>query len=65
MFGNRYLLRGVVFALASAAAIISAPPLESIFMTAALSRRDLVVLASFPLIVWSSDELWRWRERAR
>ena len=33
---NRHLLRGVAFALAFAAAIIYAPPLQSVFQTAAL-----------------------------
>ena len=63
MLSNRYLLRGVAFAIAFAAAIIYAPPLQSIFQTTALPARDLLVLACFPLIVWGSDELWRWRRR--
>ncbi|MGZ6705289.1 MAG: cation-translocating P-type ATPase, partial [Solirubrobacteraceae bacterium] len=62
---NRYLLRGVAFALAFAAAIIYAPPLQSIFMTAALPAQYLLVLACFPVIVWGSDELWRWRMRSK
>jgi calcium-translocating P-type ATPase len=63
VLSNRYLLRGVAFAVAFAAAIIYAPPLQSIFKTAALPARDLLVLACFPVIVWGSDELWRWRAR--
>ena len=65
VLSNRHLLRGVAFAFALvfAAAIIYAPPLQSIFKTAALPARDLLVLACFPLIVWGSDELWRWRAR--
>ncbi|MGZ4306437.1 MAG: cation-translocating P-type ATPase [Solirubrobacteraceae bacterium] len=62
---NRYLLRGVAFALAFAAAIIYAPPLQSIFMTTALPAQYLLVLACFPVIVWGSDELWRWRMRSK
>jgi hypothetical protein len=46
-----------------AAAIIYEPPLQSIFKTAALPARDLLVLVCFPLIVWGSDELWRCRAR--
>ncbi len=63
VLSNRHLLRGVAFALLFAAAIIYAPPLQSIFKTAALPAHDLLVLACFPLIVWGSDELWRWRAR--
>ncbi|MGZ4286747.1 MAG: cation transporting ATPase C-terminal domain-containing protein [Solirubrobacteraceae bacterium] len=61
---NPHLLRGVAFALVFAAAIIYAPPLQSLFKTAALPAHNLLVLACFPPIVWGSDELWRWRARA-
>jgi calcium-translocating P-type ATPase len=63
VFSNPHLLRGVAFALLFAAAIIYLPPLQSIFKTAALGPRELIVLACFPVIVWGSDELWRWRAR--
>ena len=63
VFSNPHLLRGVAFALLFAAAIIYLPPLQSIFHTAALGPRELIVLACFPFIVWGSDELWRWRAR--
>lgn len=36
------------------------PPLQDIFATAALGPVELAVLASFPPIVWGSDELRRW-----
>ena len=65
VFSNPQLLRGVAFALSFAAAIIYLPALQSIFHTAALGPRELIVLACFPLIVWGSDELWRWRARRR
>ena len=61
VFSNPHLLRGVAFALLFAAAIIYLPPLQSIFHTTALGPRELIVLACFPVIVWGSDELWRWR----
>jgi calcium-translocating P-type ATPase len=60
---NSHLLRGIAFAVVFAAAIIYAPPLQSIFNTAPLPIHDLLVLACFPVIVWGSDELWRWRRR--
>jgi magnesium-transporting ATPase (P-type)/GNAT superfamily N-acetyltransferase len=63
VLSNRYLLRGVAFAIAFATAIIYVPPLQSVFQTAALPAPDLLVLACFPFIVWGSDELWRWRRR--
>jgi hypothetical protein len=65
VFSNPHLLRGVAFAVAFAAVIIYAPPVQSIFKTAPLPVRDLAVLACFPVIVWGSDELWRWRQRRR
>jgi magnesium-transporting ATPase (P-type) len=65
VFSNPQLLRGVAFALLFAAAIIYLSPLQLIFHTAALGPRELLVLAGFPVIVWGSDELWRWRTRRR
>jgi len=65
VLSNRHLLRGVAFALVFAAVIIYVPPVQSIFKTAALGPRDLLVLACYPLIVWGSDELWRWHRRRR
>ncbi|WP_249021558.1 cation-transporting P-type ATPase [Conexibacter sp. S30A1] len=65
VLSNRHLLRGIAFALAFAAAIIYAPPIQAIFKTSPLSVRDLLVLACFPIIVWGSDELWRWHTRSR
>jgi magnesium-transporting ATPase (P-type) len=65
VFSNPHLLRGVAFAVAFAAVIIYVPPVQSIFKTAALPVRDLAVLACFPVVVWGSDELWRWRQRRR
>ena len=63
VFSNKHLLRGVAFAITFAAAIIYLPPLQSVFHTAPLGARELLVLLCFPFIVWGSDELWRWRAR--
>ncbi len=61
---NRHLLRGVVFELCFAAAIIYAPPLQSLFHTAGLDLGQLALLATFPFLVWGSDEAYRaWRRR--
>ena len=67
VFSNRLLLWGIVFEIAFAAAVIYLPPLQSVFGTASLSVLDLVPLATFPILVWGSDELRRWaiRRRAR
>jgi calcium-translocating P-type ATPase len=65
LLSNPHLLRGLAFAIVFAAAIIYAPPLQSIFNTAALPARDILVLTCFPVIVWGSDELWRWHNRRR
>jgi hypothetical protein len=59
----RRLLWGIAFELVFAAALIYLPPLQSIFHTAALGLTELALLASFPVIVWGSDELRRSRLR--
>ena len=64
VFGNRHLLRALVFELCFAGAIIYAPPLQSLFGTAGLDLSQLALLATFPFLVWGSDEAWRaWRRR--
>jgi magnesium-transporting ATPase (P-type) len=62
-FSNRLLLWGIAFELAFAAAVIYLPALQSAFGTAALGWRELAVLATFPPLVWGSDELRRWAAR--
>jgi calcium-translocating P-type ATPase len=59
---NGALILGIAFELAFAATIVYAPPLQGLFHTAPLAPQDLGLLASFPFIVWGSDELYRaWR----
>ncbi len=60
VFTNPLLLWGIAFELVFAAALIYLPPLQELFATAALGPAELALLASFPLIVWGSDELRRW-----
>jgi magnesium-transporting ATPase (P-type) len=61
---NTYLLRGIAFELAFAAAIIYLPPLQALFHTAPLAWWQLGLLATFPVLVWGPDELYRaWRRR--
>src|SRR5215207_5336931 len=65
VFSNRLLLWAIAFELAFAVAVIYLPPLQVVFHTNALGPRELVILASFPLLVWGSDELRRWALRRR
>ena len=57
---NRLLLWGIAFELAFAAAIIYLPPLQPIFDSAPLGAAELAVLATFPVVVWATDEARRW-----
>ncbi|MEW6582945.1 MAG: cation-transporting P-type ATPase [Actinomycetota bacterium] len=62
---NPLLLWGIAFEVAFTAAIVYAPPLQSLFGTAALGATDLLLLAPLPLAVWGADEGYRaWRRRA-
>jgi magnesium-transporting ATPase (P-type) len=63
VFSNRLLLWGIAFEVAFAAAVIYLPPLQRIFDTAALGGWELALLATFPPLVWGSDELRRWAVR--
>ena len=67
VFSNRLLLWGIAFELVFAEAVIYVPQLQEIFATAGLGVPELALLATFPWIVWGSDELRRWlvRRRAR
>jgi calcium-translocating P-type ATPase len=65
VLSNRLLLWGIAFELAFAAAVIYVPPLQDVFHTAALGPAELAVLATFPVIVWGSDELRRYIVRRR
>jgi calcium-translocating P-type ATPase len=65
VFSNPYLLGGIVGELALAALFVYVPPLQSLFGTANLPLRDLVLLLPYPFIVWGADELRRWLLRRR
>ena len=62
---NPLLLWGIGFELLFAAALVYLPPLQGLFGTAALSPVHLAVLATFPFVVWGSDEARRWASRSR
>jgi calcium-translocating P-type ATPase len=59
IFSNRYLIGGIAFALAFAAALIYLPALNSLFGTAPLTAGQLATVLPFPFIVWGADELRR------
>ncbi len=59
IFSNRLLLWGIAFEVVFAAAIVYLPPLQELFHTAALGPVELALLATFPPLVWGSDELRR------
>ena len=65
VFSNRLLLWGIGFELILAAAIIYAPPLQSLLATESLQPDALLLALPFPFIVWGSDELRRWLVRRR
>ncbi|MFG1912300.1 cation-translocating P-type ATPase [Kribbella sp. NPDC048928] len=59
---NRLLLWGILFEIVFAAAVVTLPPLQSVFGTAVPPVSHLLVLPAFPFVVWGADELWRlWR----
>lgn len=60
---NPLLLAGIAFELCFAAALIYLPPLQDVFGTAALPWDVLGIIATFPVIVWGTDELRRWARR--
>jgi magnesium-transporting ATPase (P-type) len=65
VLSNRLLLWGIAFELAFTAALIYLPPLQALFGTRPLGLAELALLATFPLIVWGVDEIWRAVERWR
>ena len=65
IFSNPFLLLGIAFELAFAAAVIYVPALQPIFHTAPLDASEIAFLALMPPVVWGADELRRYRRRAR
>lgn len=63
LFTNHLLLAGIAFELVFTAALVYAPPLQDLFGTAALSLDVVALIATFPVLVWGTDELRRWARR--
>jgi calcium-translocating P-type ATPase len=56
---NRLLLWGIAFEIAVSAALVTIPPLQSVFHTAVPSPAALLPLLLFPIVVWGADEAFR------
>jgi len=65
VLSNPLLLWGIAFEILFAAAVIYLPPLQAVFGTAGLGWPEIALLATFPIVVWGSDELRRWVVRRR
>lgn len=62
---NPLLLAGITFELLFAAALVYLPPFQRLFGTTALPADVLLLIATFPAIVWGTDELRRFVRRRR
>lgn len=62
---NPLLLAGIAFELAFTAVLVWAPPFQSVFGTAPLPWDVVLLLLTFPVLVWGTDELHRWLRRHR
>ncbi|WP_405681474.1 HAD-IC family P-type ATPase [Streptomyces sp. NBC_00048] len=63
LFSNPLLLAGIAFELAFTAALVYAPPLQDLVGTAVLPLDVVALVATFPILVWGTDELRRWARR--
>ncbi|WP_340456883.1 cation-translocating P-type ATPase [Streptomyces sp. A475] len=64
LFTNPLLVAGIAFELAFTAALVYAPLLQGLFGTAALPLDVVALIATFPFLVWGTDEVRRWVRRA-
>jgi hypothetical protein len=64
VFSNRYLLWAIAGELAITA-VFAPQPCQALLGTAVPPARDLLLLISFPFIVWGADELRKWVIRSR
>ncbi|MGZ6840248.1 MAG: cation-translocating P-type ATPase C-terminal domain-containing protein, partial [Frankiaceae bacterium] len=62
---NPLLLWGIAAELGFALAVVYLPPLQHVFGTGAISPAHLAMPLPCPLLVWGSDELYRWASRTR
>jgi calcium-translocating P-type ATPase len=65
VLSNPLLLAGIAFELGVAALVIYTPPLQEVFGTAAPPPWVLMLLVPCPVLVWVSDEVYRYLVRHR
>lgn len=65
LLSNPLLLAGIAFELCFTAALVYAPPLRQVFGTAPLPWDVVLLIGTFPLLVWGVDEARRARRRQR
>jgi len=63
VLSNPLLLWGILFEVVFSAALVLLPPLQAAFGTAIPNADALLLLLAFPVVVWGTDELRRWRAR--
>ncbi|MHB8858442.1 MAG: cation-translocating P-type ATPase [Thermoleophilia bacterium] len=56
-WSNRWLLWGILFEIVLTILIVYLPPLQRVFQTTGLGWQQWVVLSTFPIIMFVSDEL--------
>ena len=62
---NPLLLWGIAAELGFVLAVVYLPPLQHVFGTGAVNPAHVAILLPCPLLVWGSDELYRWATRPR
>ena len=62
---NPLLLWGIGFEVVFAAAVVLVPPLQAVFGTATPQLWQVLALLPLPVLVWGSDEVWRWTRRRK
>jgi calcium-translocating P-type ATPase len=62
---NPLLLWGIAFEIAFTTLLVTTPGLQQVFDTTTLPWQVIVLILSFPLIVWGSDEWRRAHQRRR
>lgn len=65
IFSNKLLIWGILFEIIFASAIIFIPYFQEIFKTASLDIEAILILSTFPFIVWGSDEIRRFLVRRK
>ena len=65
VFTNRYLLAGIAAEILLAAVFVYAPPMQALLGTAPLPVSDLLLLPTYPVIVWGADEFMKYARRKR